>query len=567
MTELALVDSTEEVEAFLRWLGQRRPILAFDIETTGLDPHRDRVRLAQFGDAETGWAIPYGDWRGLVRHVMDRYEGPMVAHNMKFDASFLAVDGIRVPRHRFHDTMTMTHLADSHGPKGLKQAATRYVGAGSAAGERELKEGMRAAGWNWATVPEDFEPFWSYAAIDTIITARLAERLWGRIQPHREAYEREAAVTWVLMDMELRGAVVDEEYCRRVGDELRAELELIQGDWPGLNLFSSAQLADFLSADGVRLTRRTEKGNPRMDEAVLRSIDHPLAHAALAARERKKLFGTYLDPFVRLAVGGVLHPNINPLGAEKTGRMSISRPSMQNLPRRKVVRDAIIAREGNVLVLADYQGQEMRVLAHYSRDTRMMEAYHAGEDLHTYAARLIYGVDDPTKEQRRIAKQSGFAKVYGAGPKKFAETAGIPMREGKLFLAKYDRTFPRVPRFQQQVQQTVKRREEPDGFGWVGTFGGRKVRVPARGAYKGVNYLIQGSCADITKQAMIDCDRAGVGQYMTLPVHDEIVFDCPAGEAEEVIREAQRAMERDDLAVPLIVETQVVDRWGDPYED
>jgi DNA polymerase-1 len=564
--ELILVDSFEEVEAFMRWLGERRPILGFDLETSGLDPYRERIRLAQFGDGATGWAVPYQDWRGLIKEVMTRYDQPMVAHNAKFDCSFLEHDEIQVPRHLLHDSMTMLHLFDSQGPKALKQGAKRHVGGWSVRGEQELKMGMKKAKWTWATVPVDFEPFWSYGALDTVLTARLAEALWPKIQPYREAYELELAVTWVLLDLEQRGIRVDLDYIHRAITPLQEQLLDIEDRWPGINLHSSTQVVKALEADGVRLIKRTQKGNTSLDDEVLQTVDHPLAVDTLEARSKKKIITTYFEPFLRWSVDDILHPNINPLGAEKTGRMSITRPGMQTLPRKKIVRDAIIPRDGNSLIAADYQGQEMRVMAHYCGDKRMLEAYHAGQDLHTYTASQIYGVEEPSKEQRRIAKQSGFAKIYGAGYKKFALTAGIPVGEAKSFLTRYDQMFPGVSQFMRKAVNAVHERDE-GGFGYVMTIGGRKVRVPVSKAYVAVNYTIQGSCSDITKRAMVDADRAGLSDYMILPVHDEILWDVPSHNVDGIVPEIKAVMERTDLRVPLPVDINIGDRWGAFYDE
>lgn len=565
--ELVLVDSTEEVAAFLSWLGERRPVLAWDLETTGLDPWRDRIRLAQFGDERTGWAFDYGDWRGVVRHVMDRYDRPMVGHNVKYDTSMLEADGVPVPRHLQHDTHHMTHLDNSAGPQGLKGAAVRELGRWAGAGERELKLAMKKAKWTWETIPSSFEPYWTYAALDPVITAGLAGRLWPRVQYARAAYEQEMAVSWVLLDLEQRGLRVDLEYCRARSAVLVAQLEIVEARWPSINLHSSTQVVRGLERDGVKLTKRTRKGQLATDDDVLRAIDHPLARDTLEARDLKKTIGTYLAPFVNLSVGDVLHPNINPHGAEKTGRMSITRPSMQNLPRRKVVRDAIIPRDGNRLILADYQGQEMRLLAHFCREQRMIDAYLGGVDLHTYTAQEIYHVAEPTREQRRVGKQSGFTKVYGGGAEKLALTAGISVPAARSFNRSYDRLFPGVPRFIRDVTRIVKKRAGGRESGWVTSLDGRRIMVPSAKAYKGVNYLIQGSAADVTKRAMIDLDRAGLGDYMVLPVHDEVLFDVPEADVEDVTAAAREMMERDDLRVPLVVETKVVERWGDAYED
>ena len=571
--ELVLVDSFDEAEAFVRWLGERRPILGVDLETGGaslkdaaLSPYHGRIRLAQFGDPRTGWAIPYDEWKGLVRHALDVYDRPMVAHNMKFDASFLEADGLTVKRELWHDTMLMCHLFDSHGPKALKPAATLYVAPWASAGQAELRSAMHRSKWTWDTVPTGFPAYWMYAALDTSITAMLAEELWPRIQDARDAYELELAVTWVILDMEARGMHIDVPYVVEAREVLAAELKDITDRYPDTNLLASRAVITALQAEGATFVKRTPKGNISLDNEALELIDHPLARDTTRARYLTKVIGTWFDEMLTWQVDGVLHPNVRTLGAEKTGRMSITRPAAQTFPRKPLVRDALIPREGNQLILADYSGQEMRVFAHYAGETAMLEAMRNGIDMHTFTAMSVYGVEVPSKAQRQIGKGANFAKVYGAGIAKFAEQMGITYAEAEAFLRKYDMMFPGVTKFQSRVISTIHKRKV-NGFGYVISLGGRRIVVPVDMAYKGVNYLIQGSCADITKQAMVRADRLGIGQFLILPVHDELIWDVPRDMVEDVIPLIHEAMERTDLRVPLPVDIKVVDRWGDAYRE
>src|SRR6185369_6285088 len=176
--QLTLVQDFSEVENLLRWLGERRPILGVDIETSGLSFAHDRIRLVQFGDAKRGWALPYDEWKGVVRHVLSRYDGKIVLQHAKFDASFLQRDGLPFPWERTHDTMMMSFLVDSLGPKGLKPAAALYVDPRARSGESELKRAMVINRWGYGDIPIEHPLYWSYAALDTCLTAMLAESLW-----------------------------------------------------------------------------------------------------------------------------------------------------------------------------------------------------------------------------------------------------------------------------------------------------------------------------------------------------------------------------------------------------
>jgi len=503
-----------------------------------------------------------------VRHVLETYEEPLVAFNAKFDTSMLEQDDLVVPRSRVHDAMTMCHLADSHGPKALKPASRRYLGM-SGHDEYELKAAFKLRRWDWATVPEAFEMYWSYAALDTVRTARLAESLWKRIQPFRSAYELEMAVTWVLLDMEQRGARVDVPYCEKMYEELTGELEEIRTRWPGLNILSSTQVMDALRAEGFSFTKLTAKRNLALDEEVLSAIDHPLARDALRARKCDKWTSSYFGAYLRLEVDGIVHCNVNPLGAEKTGRMSISRPSMQNIPRLKLVRDAIIpTHDEDRLVLTDYQAQETRLIAHFAREQEMIDAFKAGVDIHNYVATMVYSVpsEDVTPVQRYRAKTCGHARNYGAKAEKLAHAADITRAEGVEFARRYDKAFPRIQTFNAEIIRRVRERDE-GGYGYVTSYGGRRIRVPVAKPYVGVNWLIQGSGSDALKKGLVNADRAGVAEFAILPVHDEVVWSIPTDAIPDVLPEIHAAFEHDDLAVPLPLEEKIIDRWGDAYGD
>jgi DNA polymerase-1 len=569
---LTLVESTEDVEDFLRWLGERRPILGVDSETTGLSLAKDRLRLVQFGDATSGWAIPHRDWRGLIRHVLEQYEGKMVLQHAKFDAGMFIRDGLPFPWERVHDTMIMNFLVDSLGPKSLKSSAARYVDPKAATGQRELMAAMAKHRWTWATVPIELPLYWGYAAMDTVLSARLAEEHWQNIQPYRAAYDLELACERVLCDMELRGVRVDVPYCINQRDDLHQELEAILDRLGDLNPNSTAQIVAALQATGVKLTKRTEKGNLSVDDEVLSEIAETNQTAAdiLAARTAQKLISSYFDNFLEYHEDGILHPHINQLAA-KTGRMSVTEPALQTIPRKASVRDAFIPREGNVLLLIDYDNQELRVAADVSRDEAMIAAFERGEDLHTNTARALYGTDECVHDadlkckHRTRAKNGMFAWAYGAGPPKFAATVKMELHEAEAVFATLRRVYPGMARAMQNVTRAVRARADKTGYGWIALQDGRHLRVSADKAYVGFNARIQGGCAVVLKQGLVDLDAAGLGEFVVLPVHDEFVLDVPADQVDEVRMAAEATLTRPEFVVPLTVSSKIVNRWGDAY--
>jgi DNA polymerase-1 len=245
--------------------------------------------------------------------------------------------------------------------------------------------------------------------------------------------------------------------------------------------------------------------------------------------------------------------------------MSVTEPALQTIPRQSLVRDAFIPRDPERrLLLCDYDNQELRVAAHFSQDPAMLEAFAQGHDLHMETARRLYG-PNATKEQRNRAKGAMFAKAYGAGVDKFALTANIPHAEAAAVFATLAQLYPQLERTMAQVTSAVRMRDRGDGYGYVKLIDGRHLRVKSSKAYVGFNALIQGSCATVLKRALVDLDAAGFGEFLNLPIHDEVMLDVPTDEATDIAHEVQRVMTREDFSAPLTVGANVVERWGDPY--
>jgi DNA polymerase-1 len=573
----------------MTWLGERRDVLGFDTETTGLDPNIDKLRLVQFGDLGTGWAIPWSQWGGVSLEAISKYrDKPMVGHNAKFDVRFLEFHGnIRMPRENIHDTRLMCHILNPAGSTALKSNAARLVDPTAAYASKQLDEVMSQQHWTWATVPVDFQLYWCYGALDTVLTAHLYDKLKPQIdQGYKDVYDLEQAVQWVLADMEARGSRIDLEYTRDKSAQLAAYADSIE-DWckttygfgPGQN----TKVAQQLNALGADLGRRTTTGAFKLDESVLEEVlgcefedaktrtdfteAQELAYRVLGRRKAEKIRSTYLDPFLDFVdADGFVHPRMNQVGA-RTGRMSMERPALQTLPRGRVVRDCFIPRDGNGLLSADFDGIEMRCLAHYAQDPALIDAINSG-DIHLATARQVYKDNTIEKKdiRRQIAKSVGFAKIYGAGPEKIAWTAGISLDDAKRFLAQYDVMFPGVKTFQNTVAQVVKQRKQETGIASVHTPIGRLELAPDDRDYALVNALIQGMAADVFKEALVRLDNSEAGQFLMLPVHDEIIADVPLELMDDVKVTIQRTMSDDRWAVPLTVGIDgPLERWGAKY--
>lgn len=569
--QLRYVRSFDDACDFRQWLGQRRQFLGLDTETEGLNVGRDRVRLVQFGDATAGWAFDYRDWRGLIKETVEEYRGDIAVHNLLFDSKMLLKDGIRIPQRNAHDTLVMAHLDNPARWNSLKPLSKFLVHpAAAAVGQGELKKAFAGGGWDWATIPVDHPAYWTYSAFDTCLGAMVAEELWPRIQNQREWYEVELACIHVLRDAELAGMGVDLEYC----DAAIRQLAVEQGDLaqriPVEKIGSDAQVRNYLLSIGVPLTHKTEKGALSTQGKVLRlhAEDYPVAGYIADWRSKERNRKDYLMKMVEMQADGRVHANVHPVQAV-TGRMSVTEPPLQTLPRGRVVRDAFVPAEGCSFVIADYAQMEMRVMAADAGEQPMLDAFNRGEDMHNFVARAAYG-DGFTKKQRGTAKNSAFAKIYGAGVDQFAATAGIPVQQAAEFLERYDELFPGVRRWQEQMIQGV-RATAPGRkrTGYVMTVAGRKVPLPVDEAYKACNYRIQGTCSEILKRKIVELDNAGVGEFFRLPVHDELIFEVPDALADEVRCVVEAVMpDRETFAgkIDLECESNVVKRWGANYE-
>lgn len=582
-TQLGYVDNFDDAQEFMRWLGQSRDILGFDTETSGLDPREPgaRIRIAQFGDVNAGWTIDYQKWPGLVREVLERYEGEIALHNAKFDYSWLSVHepGIVLPWSRTHDTMVQSRLNDNEASAALKTLGIKHFGKEAAIGQKMLEEGMSRNGWTWDTVPLDFAPYSQYAALDTVLTARMHRRFSSvHSGEFRQAYELEMQALRICMNMELRGMSVDLEYCKQKQTELDEFVEKMKAYCEaeyGVKIGSTKSLGEWFRENGAPLTEFTATGMPKMGEdelVALQAQGYELAKHALTARKAGKISGTYLENFQKFADSdGILHPQINTMAA-RTHRMSIQNPAMQTLPRdggANAVRAAITAHPGEMLVSADYDQQELRMIAGLSQDAAMIAAFEQadtiGPDFFTTAAREIYKDDSITKSdpRRQITKGTFYAMSYGAGPAKIAQTAGVPLADMKEILKNIDSRYPDMARWKLQVvsdAEMMKRRGERP---CVKLHDGRRLFVDRDKTYTGTNYAIQGGSASVTKQALVNLDNMGLGEYIILPIHDEVLFSIPKDLVDEVRPVIGEAMSNDDFGVAInAAADEPMERWS-----
>lgn len=579
-----LVDSVDRAFEMMRWLSNKKTI-GVDTETTGLDTQRDTVRLVQIGSSNNGWAIPWDQWNGVFSEVVRRFDGHFIMHNAKFDYSMLKRMGVEVPTHRIRDTRIMHHILDPVKSTALKNIASRLVDPRAANPQKELDEALgKKGGWTWATIPIDFTPYWSYGALDTVLTHRIYDVLWPRIEAEApKAFEIENDVQWIIQRMEDYGVFIDHdyavkyeqrfiEYCANVDDWCMNEY----GIKPG----SNKDVVHILQADGVDFVKATARGAIALDKEVLAGIDHPLAEAILNRRQLQKLASTYLKHYIHeVDENNLIHPSINTLGA-RTSRMSMSNPNFQNLPRKseknksaEIIRNCVTTRYGNdgLLLMCDFDQIEMRGMAHLAEDQGLINAFNGSDDFFVTLARSIYRDDSIVKSdpRRQITKNAGYAKIYGAGISKFAATAGVSEQQAREVMTGFDTLFPNVPRFQKRIQnEAMQRRQETDDCGYVKcSLTGRYHMADVGKEYALVNYLTQGMAAQLFKIKLVELSNAGLDSFMMLPVHDEIILDVPKNEENNVVTVLNDIMnDKDLLSVPVTAGISSGIRWGEKQD-
>lgn len=587
--QLGRIVDFEDLHNFNNWLIHgplQHGVIAIDTESTGLDRHRDKIRLVQVGDTEQGWAIEWDRWSGLFIDTMNRFNGKsIVMFNAPFDHHFIKKGGVDLPWGKIMDVLPMMKLLEPGKANGLKKAAGRHVDPFAASAQKELDEAIKNLGWDG--VPSGFGPYWQYAALDPVLTLLLCVKVAPMIMAGGpkliRTYDVENAVLSVLAAMTEKGIPVNVGYAReqrelitRYSDQiavyLRDKYDLRNKDGSpavGSNLKVVAKLQEF----GFEFTKMTESGAFSLTAEILEEVDHELAQMVLKRRKLDKIGSTYLDHYVNHSIDGRVHPSINSMGAI-TGRMSVANPNFQNLPRTvkndkvaAIVRNAIEFRTGYVGIFCDFAQIETRLLAHLSGDEGLIGAFHQPEDFFVTLARNVF--DDQTIDKkhplRNVIKTWTYATIYGAGLEKQARTAGMTMVEMQAIVKRIHEAYPGIRSFQDEVATTAmrNRRDTGEAF-YVCPLTGRKHVADKGKEYALVNYLIQGLAAFYFKTKLLELDAAGLGEYMILPVHDEIILEVPVEEAERVAGILMEIMnDTETFAVPVEAEVSYGYRWGE----
>ncbi len=437
---------------------------------------------------------------------------------------------------------------------------------------------------NFAKVPVALAR--DYSCEDVHVTALVKEVLWERLKEADlwDLFTRvEVPLILVLARMEKAGILVDRDGLEELSREFSQRLLTMEGEIYELaghefNINSPKQLQEVLFVE-LKLPQKKKtrkKTGFSTDIEVLKDLaqHHPLPQKIIEYRNLAKLKSTYVDGLRRMLnpKTGRVHTSFNQT-VTATGRLSSSDPNLQNIPVRteegRRIRALFVAPKGHVLMSADYSQIDLRVLAHYSRDTALVDAFRKGEDIHRRTASEIYGVvpELVSPEMRRVAKTVNFGIIYGMSPFGLARELGIPRHIAKEFIEKYFRRYPGVKRYMEEVVKEARKR------GYVTTILGRRRYIPdlhskARTVREfaeriAINTPIQGSAADIIKLAMLHVDQKlkeqGDHARILLQVHDELVLEVPEGMVDEISAMVKGTMESVvELEVPLVANVG----WG-----
>jgi DNA polymerase-1 len=582
------------------WLNvlDRGALVAFDTETTGLDPLTARLVGMSFC-AEPGRAayLPLAhDYAGaprqlalaralaLLRPWLEDADKPKLGQNLKYDQHVLANHGVRL-RGVAHDTLLESYVLESHLRHDLGTLAERHLHLGTISYDEVTGKGAQRIGFEQVSVERASE----YSAEDADVTLRLHQCLYPKVQAEAGldyVYRHiELPVREVLFRMERTGVLIDaallEAQSRELGQKMmELEHQAYREAGQPFNLNSPKQIGEiFFERLQLPVLKKTPSGAPSTDEDVLERLaaDYPLPKTLLEYRALTKLKSTYTDKLPRMVnpTTGRVHTNYAQATAV-TGRLASTDPNLQNIPVRTAegrrIREAFIAPAGSTILSADYSQIELRIMAHISRDENLLRAFAAGEDVHRATAAEIFNreLHEVTPQERRYAKVINFGLIYGMSAFGVAQALGLERATAQAYIDSYFTRYPGVARYMQQTREQARER------GYVETVFGRRlwlaeIRAANSGRRQGaeraaINAPMQGTAADLIKLSMIAVqdwiDRERLSAKLVMQVHDELVLEVPQTELARVRAQLPGLMTGvAELAVPLVVDVGAGANW------
>ncbi|WP_417578652.1 DNA polymerase I [Nitrincola sp.] len=601
-TDYQVILSWDELESWLARL-QTAELFALDTETTSLNYMEAELVGLSFAvqPGEAAYLPLAHDYVGAPdqldrNQVLERFkplledpQRPKVGQHIKYDMNVLARYGIKL-QGIVADTMLESYVLNSTaGRHDMDSLADRYLGLTTTSFEEVAGKGKNQLTFNQV----DLEIAAPYAAEDADITLRLHQQMTAQLQQEGRLAELlntlEVPLIPVLAKIERNGARVDATLLSKQSRELEIRLKELEQQAFELagepfNLGSPKQLQVILfEKQGIPVRKKTPKGAPSTAEEVLQelALDYPLPKVIIEHRGLSKLKSTYTDklPLMINPATGRIHTSYHQ-AVTATGRLSSSDPNLQNIPIRtqegRRIRQAFIAPQGYRIVAADYSQIELRIMAHLSGDEGLLQAFAKGEDIHRATAAEVFGVelDQVSAEQRRSAKAINFGLIYGMSAFGLARQLGVGRNDAQRYIDHYFATYPGVQRYMDET------RELAHDKGYVETLLGRRLYLPEINSKNGmrrqaaertaINAPMQGTAADIIKQAMLDVDnwleQSQFDAKMIMQVHDELVFEVAEAEVADFMTHIRQAMEQAvSLKVPLLVEADAGLNWDEAH--
>lgn len=588
------------------------PYFAIDTETTSID--WQKAELVGVSIATTnyeGYYIPVGhtgDFDILLDNQLDRdfvlnelkpiLQNPnigKIGQHIKYDSHVFKKYGIEL--NNWHmDTMLASYVINSVATyHNMDDLASYYLGVTTTTFEEVAGKGAKQLSFDKV----DMDKASDYACEDADITYRLFSVFDEYLQKDTNAnqllHQLEIPISQILTQMEHDGILIKTEFLGKLSlafDNQISQLEQKAFELAGesFNVASPKQLGEILFDKlGIMGGKKTKTGQYSTSEAVLAKIDHPLVDVVLEHRSLSKLKSTYTDALAKVAdKQGRVHTSYHQ-ALTSTGRLSSSDPNLQNIPIRtdtgRLIREAFVAPKGRVILAADYSQIELRLMAHFSGDERLIDAFKNNLDIHTATASEIMAKDlaEVTPNERRSAKAVNFGLLYGMGVFGLAKQLGVENGVAKDYIKRYFARYPAIHDYMENTKNCAK------STGYVTTILGRKLYAPninssnamiRQGAERAsINAPLQGSAAEIIKLAMIAVDKVLPKNHakLLLQVHDELVFEVDSDKADEmgeIIKTAMQNVLTDtakelgwDVAftVPLVVEVGVGNNWEEAH--
>ena len=587
-----LIDDEKELHKIISTL-KEDTLLAFDTETTGLDYENDKLVGFSFCMNESeAYYVPFAHYYlGVGKQVSVEaaknamrsiFKSKVVGHNIKFDlhfvSRFLEDETLEV----YADSIILAWLVNPESGLAMDKLADKLLNHTMVAFKDTVKKGE-----TFANV--DLESATQYAAEDAFITRKLFfllnEKLELQSAKHLIQHAMSVEVPFIstLLEMEKEGIKIDTAFLESFGVEVQMSLSALTKSIYALagsefNINSTKQLGVILFEHLELPTGKKTKTGYSTNEAVLSSLKekHEIIPKLLEYREVYKLYSTYIDPLTKLGhedSRSRIHTSFVQTGTA-TGRLSSKNPNLQNIPARSSlglrIREAFIAQSGKKLIGIDYSQIELRLLAHFSQDEILVDAFKNDKDIHLQTAIALFGEEDaPLK--RSVAKTVNFGLLYGMGQKKLSDTLGITTKEAKGIIEKYFENFPSIKTYFRSIVDKSKE------YGYVETllkrrryFDYENATPMFKAAYEreSVNSLFQGSASDLIKLSMNEIARIireeRLNAKMLLQIHDELIFEVEESQAEVLGKRFKEIMENImELKVPLKTSLNIGNNWSE----